>query len=408
MLPTMDSPLTDFQELYRVHIHENLVLRENMRDLEKQQIKRWRDMKVESNQFKNQYSKYLKNGRARSLHDVTPKGTYDGEANISVSRDMICKNCPYSFETWNNLCDVNRNDIDAYKSEVLFGDHDEKKRTVNGGETEHSEHLITDAGRHQVSMVTEVPVIRAKLRSGTRRLSASASNLLVLTGRDSRSPKTSPRLKRSTKENTDASQGPRGRRITQEVSAKDIRRLSFERSNTMPSIDGEHRATGAPQSRTTNSPPDIHLEDLTDYENAKPGSRLSLSFRGSSSGAVDSGYNRARSYTIDNHQRPVLLAKRKNLDAYLGERRTSFGTVALKAMADSSKGLTKFKYLTKLLAHSLKDLPPSDIDMIDNDSSKDNKSLPDIYESFKNCRYLRSPPRSRRGSNDLGDTLLPI
>ena len=400
MIPTMDTPLSDFQELFRVHVHENRILQGNVRDLEKQKVKLLKDMGAESRQFKSKYTKYLERGRRRSFQDIplTPRYTDSGEVNVSVSRDMICKNCPYSFKTWNNLVDVKRNGIDAYKSEILFGDRKEKKLSSSYGNV--AEHSRTGVEQNCVGMVTEIPGFRENIRHSSKRLSASASALLEIVNTENNSPKASPRLKRSCKETIHS---PVGRRVTQEISAKDCQELlSLHRSKTIPTIDTEYSPrTESPRTNNTVNlcVPRVDVENVTDdTDGASYRRRGSFSLQ-DDAGELDTPTERARSYTIDNHQRPVLLARRRTQDivAYSREgRRSSVGTIALKAMADSSKGLTKFKYFTKLLADTLKGLPQADLE---DESPAENKSIPDIYESLKKCRYLRTPPRSRRGSN---------
>ena len=372
----MDSSTSDIQELYRTHVHEKRILKGNMRVLEQQTVKTLKNLSAESRQFKDKFSKYIKGRRRNSIHDLPlrMKSSAGSEANRPMSRDLVCNECPYSFETWNNLIDVTRDGIDCYKSEILFGDS-KCKKSVKLNETNRKEHT----GPVQSGMLTEIPGFRRNLGKANR-LSVSAS---VLVGN---SPGSSPRSARASPRSpwSPVIANPRKSsmtsRKTHEATIADCEKLKID----------HNEMTEVPAVRVS-SVDDIHLPSQAIVGKGMDGLDELDTY--------DEEFHRGRSHTIDNHVKPVLLKRRKQLENQVNDystRRSTLASVTLKMMADAAKGKAKLKYLTRLI----QDLPITGYEehMGGRDSKEDN-SLPDIYETMKNCRYLRSPPTSRRGSN---------
>ena len=379
MISTTDSSPSDIQELYRTHVHENRILKGNMRDLEKQTVKTLKNLSVESRQFKNKFSKYLKGRRRNSIHDLplSLKSSVDNETNRPMSRDMVCNECPYSFKTWNNLIDTNKDGIDCYKSEILFGDSKNKKSASEAREKEHfQKDQLAPSG-----MVTEIPGFKRNLDDACR-LSVSASVLVGRSGRGGNSPGNSPRSERS-RETADLQKFSTSSRKTHEATITDCITLKIDHSKTtqvptikVASVEDIHSSSYANNGKTG-------VDEFEPYEEE---------------------FHRGRSHTIDNNVKPVLLKRRKRIENQVNDNsahHSSFASVTLKVMADNAKGFNKFKYLSKLV----QELPLTDYEKIlGENNSKEKNSLPDIFESVKNCRYLRSPPTSRRGSTvELSD-----
>lgn len=381
----MESSLSDIQELYRTHVHEKRILQGNIRDLDRQKLKSLKHLSTESKQFRNKYTKYIQGRRRNSIHDLPMqlKPVSDIGANGPIARDLVCNNCPYSFKTWNHLVDIDRGGIDCYRSEILFGDSKDKKVDESMVETNRSQ--VKGKGTHS-RLVTEIPGFRRNL-SYTPRLSASASALTERKAMDSRSPKVSPRTKR-TREMADLRQfSTASTKKIQEASISDIRHsittVSLKTTASVPSIK-----IASVESDIENLANQDYYGNENNVENLDP---------------FKDEFHRGRSHTIDNHEKPALLKKRceAQTQVYNGTKhRSSLGSVTLKIMAGSAKGLTKFKYLTKLL----NSLPVSGYTNTEDNDTKESECFPDIFESIRKCRYLRSPPTSRRGSPiDLTD-----
>ena len=452
----MDSSTSDIQELYRSHVHEKRILKGNMHALEKQTVKTLKNLSAESRQFKNKFSKYIKGRRSNSIHDLPlgMKSTPESESNRPMSRDMVCNECPYSFETWNNLVDVDREGIDCYKSEILFGDSKSNRPISEIHPKEHSTPV-------QSGMVTEIPGFRRNLNNASR-LSVSASALVgragnspgasprsprrviadlrkspstsrkthelsvsvtASGGRREKSPGPSPRSPRSPRALAHQGKSPTITKKTHEATITDCETLKMNKSKTktelptvrvagvedihLPRIGSVGKGMDSVDEPGTFGERVYRRRSHTIDNHVKP--NLASVGEGKDIDSIDEldtfdeEFHRGRSHTIDNHVKPVLLKRRKRLDNQLNdypERRPSFATVTLKVMADAAKGKNKLKYLTRLV----QDLPLSGYDkcLVENEL-KENKSWADIYETLKKCRYLRSPPISRRGSVELTD-----
>lgn len=374
MLPTIENSLCDFQELYRVHVHENLVLHGNIRDLEKQKLKRLKDFSSERQQFKNKYLKYLQRCRRQMSKGlpVRVNSSVSHEMNIPVSRDMVCKNCPYSFDTWNALVDVNRNEIDCYKSEILFGDSKDKKaRESLGNDSGCSNNTETQEGP---GLVTEIPEFRKNLARSPRQLNASSSTLVEMTTADRQLSSVKQQLSET-----------KSARKTQEVSSKDCQRLSFGRSKTFSGIINAN--TSSPNVQNVRNDKETNVQNHGVYRLSR---HLSLT---NEPRLPPAAFERRRSHTIVT-ERPALLEKRRNSSNF---PRSNFSPVVLqdKVIIDDFKGMAKLQSLKKLLSENYLEQPTPD-DCHTNEQ--------DIFDSVRHCRYLRTPPRSFRSSNvDLTD-----
>lgn len=374
MLPTFENSLSDFQELYRVHVHENLVLSGNIRDLEKQKFKRLKDFSSERQQFKNKYLKYLQRCRRQVSKGLPARvnSSVSHEMNIPVSRDMVCKNCPYSFETWNALVDVNRNEIDCYKSEILLGDSKDKKAR-EGFENDSGRSSKTET-REGPGLVTEIPEFRKNLARSPRQLNASSSTLVEMT--------TADRQLSSVKQQFSSANLARK---TQEVSSNDCQRLSFERSKTFSGITTVN--TSALNSQNARNDKETNGQNHRVHQLSR---HLSLT---NEPRLPSAAFERRRSHTIVT-ERPALLEKRRKSSNF---PRSNLSPIVLhdKVVIDDFKGLAKLQRLTKLLSENFLEQPRSD---------DCHTNQQDIFDSVRNCRYLRTPPRSFRGSNvDLTD-----
>ena len=116
----MENKASDFQTLFKQHIHENLLLREQNRNLETIKATKLRELNTAEANFKSKYKKYIKLARKPSqdisrqlsspVPEVSPRPPF-----------IICKDFPYSFKTWGNLTDLNheKEGIDVYKTELL-------------------------------------------------------------------------------------------------------------------------------------------------------------------------------------------------------------------------------------------------------------------------------------------------
>lgn len=113
---TTKSGHSDFEAIFKQHVHSNIVLHSRMQGMDSLKRKKFQELERQKYLFRMQYSKY-NNG----LHNVSSVKVNKTNIKAAVPKPVfvVCKGFPYSLKTWHTITDVSDGSLDLYKTDVL-------------------------------------------------------------------------------------------------------------------------------------------------------------------------------------------------------------------------------------------------------------------------------------------------
>ena len=120
--------VTDFKKLYSSHVQENKFLQRRKSFIDEEKLRTFKNLTFEESAFLRKYDKYTTRAysdKHRHSIDASLLRTADSNAQkncvsrLSLGRDAVHNDFPYSFETWHKMVDTDSDIIECHKSEIL-------------------------------------------------------------------------------------------------------------------------------------------------------------------------------------------------------------------------------------------------------------------------------------------------